>query len=182
MNLQKFSPWNWFKSENRQSQEATAPAPVSAETPKGLSPFWQMHRELDRWMDNAMRQWGMPAMPEAFASMEGLLKPSVDISEREDEYRISLEVPGVDEKDVKLSIDEHRLLIEGEKRQESTSKEDRYQRVERVYGSFQRVLDLPVDAKVEDIEASFDKGVLTVKVPRDKQAKARRREIPIQGR
>ncbi|WP_197038239.1 Hsp20/alpha crystallin family protein [Billgrantia saliphila] len=177
MNLQKFSPWNWFKSES-----ADAPRPsVPAEARHGeISPLLGMHQELDRWMDNVMRQFGMPSLGTRFGDVPSLLRPQLDIAERDDEYLISVEVPGVEEKDIKLSLEDHRLVIQGEKRQESSSREDRYQRIERAYGSFRRVLDLPSDARPDGIEASFSNGVLTVRVPRNPEATAsNRREIPI---
>ncbi|MFC3282956.1 Hsp20/alpha crystallin family protein [Litchfieldella rifensis] len=181
MKLQKFSPWNWFKSEAHENPGS--PVPVSREvepSTTGISPLWQMHRDLDRWMDDTLRQFGMPSLGERSDTLSTFLRPSIDIAERDDEYRISVEVPGVEEKDVKLSLDDHRLLIEGEKRQESSTREDRYQRVERAYGSFRRVLDLPEDAKVDDIQATFNNGVLTITLPRDASVQPKRREIPIQ--
>ncbi|KAA0012551.1 Hsp20/alpha crystallin family protein [Billgrantia pellis] len=176
MKLQKFSPWNWFKSEG-----ADAPRPsVPAETRHGgVSPLLGMHQELDRWMDSVMRQFGMPSLGTRFGDMPSLLRPQLDIAERDDEYLISVEVPGVEEKDIKLSLEDHRLVIEGEKRQENSSREDRFQRIERSYGSFRRVLDLPSDARPDDIKASFAKGVLSVRVPRNPEAASNRREIPI---
>ncbi|UYG02504.1 Hsp20/alpha crystallin family protein [Halomonas sp. LR3S48] len=176
MNLQKFSPWNWFKSEN---SDAGAPATVEPRH-RELSPLLGMHQELDRWMDGVMRQFGMPALESRFGEMASLLRPQLDIAERDDEYLVSVEVPGVDEKDVKLTLDGDRLIIEGEKRQESSTKEDRYQRIERSYGSFRRVLDLPVDARPDKIRASFANGVLKVHVPRSGEVRENRREIPIQ--
>lgn len=190
MNLQKLSPWNWFKSEARENTGSSVPVSQAVEPRNtAISPLWQMHRDLDRWMDDTLRQFGIPSFDDRLlgfgdrsGTLSGFLRPSVDIAERDNEYRISVEVPGVEEKDIKLSLDEHRLLIEGEKRQESSSaQEDRYQRVERIYGSFRRVLDLPEDAKVEDIKATFNNGVLTVTLPRDPSVQPRRREIPIQS-
>ncbi|MBZ0328821.1 Hsp20/alpha crystallin family protein [Halomonas sp. ANAO-440] len=177
MNLQKLSPWNWFKSEN-----ADTPAPPTTVEPRRgeLTPFLGMHQELDRWMDSVMRQFGMPSLESRLGDMPGLLQPRLDIAERGSEYVISVEVPGVEEKDITLSLDDHRLVIEGEKRHESRTEEHQLHRVERSYGSFRRVLDLPSDARDEEIQASFDKGVLTVRVPRSEQAKPARREIPIQ--
>ncbi|WP_161598995.1 Hsp20/alpha crystallin family protein [Aidingimonas lacisalsi] len=179
MNLHKFSPWNWFKSEDQETTQR--PVSSSVEPAREVSPFWQMHRELDRWMDNALRRWNLPVGQESLDALEGMIRPSVDIAERDHEYRISIEVPGVDRKDLKLSLDDHRLVVEGEKRQESRNDDDRYQRVERIYGSFRRVLDLPGDAKAEDISADFANGVLTVTLPRDTNVAAARREIPIQS-
>ncbi|GHC32139.1 Hsp20/alpha crystallin family protein [Aidingimonas halophila] len=178
MNLHKLSPWNWFKSEDQETSQV--PVSSAVEPSRDISPVWQMHRELDRWMDNVLRRWNFPVGQEAFGSVEGMLRPSVDIAERDDEYRLSIEVPGVDRDDLKLSLDDHRLVVEGEKRQESRNDDDRYQRVERVYGRFRRVLDLPGDANVEDIRADFANGVLTVTLPRDPEASSARRDIPIQ--
>ncbi|SDL45161.1 HSP20 family protein [Franzmannia pantelleriensis] len=176
MNLQKLSPWNWFKSEG-----ADAPAAPSAVEPRrsDITPLLGMHQELDRWMDNVMRQFGMPSLQGRVGDMPGLLQPRLDIAERDSEYVISVEVPGVEEKDISLSLDEQRLVIEGEKRQESRSEDNQLHRIERSYGRFRRVLDLPADAKHEDIKASFSNGVLTVQVPRSEHAKSARREIPI---
>lgn len=169
MNLQKFSPWNWFKSESR----GEAPE-------RPLLPAMQLHQELDRWMDETLSRFGLPSLGSGFTEMPTLLRPSIDISEGDAAYRISIEVPGVDEKDIKLTLDEGRLIIEGEKRREQVEEEDRYRRVERSYGSFCRVLDLPEDAKAEEIQASFAKGGLTITVPRDDSRPSRRRQIPIQ--
>ncbi|MGR2740277.1 Hsp20/alpha crystallin family protein [Billgrantia sp. Q4P2] len=176
MNLQKFSPWNWFKSERG---DAGAPAPVEPRQGE-LSPFIGLHQELDRWMDGVMRQFGMPALESRFGEVSSLLRPQLDIAERDEEYVISVEVPGVEEKDIKLTLEGDRLIIEGEKRQESRTEEDRYQRIERSYGSFRRVLDLPADARPEEVRASFSHGVLEVHVPRSGEARSNRREIPIQ--
>lgn len=175
MDLQKWSPWNWFRSEGQD-------APAGGEPRRGeLAPLAGMHQELDRWMDGMLRQFGLPSLDTRFGEMPELLRPRLDITERDDDYLISVEVPGVEEQDIRLTLDNDRLVIEGEKRQESTTKEDRYQRVERSYGSFRRLLDLPSDSQPEGIEATFDKGVLTITVPRSGEAAGARREIPIKG-
>lgn len=145
-----------------------------------LSPLVAMHQELDRWMDSVMRPFGIPALESRFGELPSLLRPQLDIAERDEEYVISVEVPGVEEKDLKLTVEGDRLIIEGEKRQESSTDEDRYQRIERSYGSFRRVLDLPADAQAEEIKASFSHGILMIRVPRSGDVTANRREIPIQ--
>ena len=176
MKLHKLSPWNWFRSERG---DAGVPVPVEPRQSE-LTPFVGLHQELDRWMNDVMRQFGMPSLESRFGEMPSLLRPRLDIAERDDEYVISVEVPGVEEKDIKLTLDDSRLVIEGEKRQESSTQEDRYQRIERSYGNFRRVLDLPADAQTEEIKASFDHGILKIRVPRSGEVKANRREIPIQ--
>ena len=110
----------------------------------------------------------------AIIGLEGLtglgqnvtLLPNVDIAATEKEYILTIEVPGVDEKDVKLELVGGTLTIKAEKRQESEQKEKDFYRVECVYGSFQRTLTLPDDADPENVQASFKNGVLTIRLPR----------------
>ncbi len=174
MNTHKPSPWNWLRHEGNDTRSGSTPAKSSGGE---VSPLMGIHQELDRWMDRVMGQFGMPTS--ASGEVPSLLRPSVDIAERDQEYVISVEVPGVEEKDIKLNLEDDRLIIEGEKRQEEKSEEGRYQRVERSYGSFRRMLNLPADARKEEIQASFNNGVLTVTIPRDAEAAPKRQEIPI---
>ena len=140
---------------------------------------------MDRWFDDAFRSFGWPLRERAidpFADDESLLlRPSVDIHEGDKAYRISVEVPGVEEDDLKLEVDGHQLVVSGEKLQESSEGEegDKAYRVERRYGQFRRVLNLPDDALVDDISARFRNGVLTVTVPRDESRAEVGRHIPI---
>ena len=95
------------------------------------------------------------------------------------EYAISVEVPGVDEKDVKIELANNTLTIGGEKKQEKEEKEKNFYRVERSYGSFQRVLSLPEDADQEKIQATFKKGVLRITVPRKALPHAEAKQIEV---
>lgn len=97
---------------------------------------------------------------------DGMLKPTLDLGATEKEYTITVEIPGVDEKDVRLEIVNDTLIIQGEKKQETEEKGKNYYRMERSYGSFQRVLSLPEDADQDGVTATFKKGVLTVVMPR----------------
>jgi len=104
-----------------------------------------------------------------------LLKPRLDIKERENAYHITLELPGVEEKDIQLTLEEDILWIQAEKRHEAH--EGRFHRIERSYGTFQRALNLPPNADQEEIEARFKNGVLTITIAK-KESKGR--VIPIQ--
>ncbi|GEN29529.1 heat-shock protein Hsp20 [Halovibrio variabilis] len=176
MNTHKLYPGNWLRNEESDNRSGSTPVTSSGGE---VSPLLGIHQELDRWMDRMMGQFGMPSS--VAGETPSLLRPSVDIAERDKEYVISVEVPGVDEKDIKLNLENDQLIIEGEKREEEKEKseEGRYKRVERLYGNFRRVLNLPADAQTEDIQASFNNGVLTVTVPRDAEAAPKRQEIPI---
>ncbi|RCN55701.1 Hsp20/alpha crystallin family protein [Acidiferrobacter thiooxydans] len=118
--------------------------------------------------------------PRVAPEWQGLLRPSLDIQETDKQYRITLEVPGVEEKDIQLTLEDDVLYIRGEKRQEQEHKDAQYHRIERSYGSFQRALNVPADADQDTFKASFKNGVLTVTI--DKRAQAgspRGRSIPI---
>ena len=97
---------------------------------------------------------------------EGMFKPSLDLGATDKEYTVTVELPGVDEKDVRLEIVNDNLIIRGEKKQETEEQEKNYYRMERSYGSFERVLSLPEDADQDGVKATFKKGVLTVTLPR----------------
>lgn len=168
MNLQKLSPWNWFKREEPASGELS---PARRDD----DPLARMHREMDRLFEGF---FGSLDRPSDWRS-DLVLKPSVDIAESKRAYRISVEVPGVDENDIDLTLDGDALIISGEKRQESEDDEDGFHRVERRYGSFRRVLTLPTDADADNISAKFRKGVLRIEIPRTAEDSGSRKRIEI---
>ncbi len=188
IDLKKWAPWNWFKKE-QETQEARSLPVRKTDGPGSLTaasidPLLQLHREMDRLFDEAFRGFGLSwprlAWPGVTPAWQGLLRPSLDIQETDKQYRISLEVPGVEEKDIQLTLEDDVLYIRGEKRQEEERKDAQYHRIERSYGSFQRALNLPADADQDAIKASFKNGVLTITI--DKQATStgpRGRVIPI---
>jgi HSP20 family protein len=109
----------------------------------------------------------------------GMLKPTLDLSASENEYTIAVEVPGVNESDLKIEIDKNTMIIRGEKKQEKEEKKKNYYRQERFYGSFQRILSLPEDADQDDIQATFQHGVLNITLPRKALPKPNVRQIAI---
>lgn len=171
MDMRKLNPWNWFKHEE---QPQSGDLPVTRRESGGdymASPIAAFHRDIDRMFDDVFRRFGLPALSSAQIQPfgDGLFRPRVDVSSAADEYTITAELPGVEEKDVSLELlDGDTLLIKGEKKQEREEKARDYYRMERSYGSFQRVLALPADADANAVKARFKNGVLTVKVPRKK--------------
>jgi len=107
--------------------------------------------------------------------------PAVDVAETPQEYRITVELPGLEEKDVELALGEAVLTIKGEKKQESEERKESYRVSERRFGSFQRSFRLPEDVDPERIEASFKAGVLTITLPRRAEAAAKGRRIEIKA-
>lgn len=106
--------------------------------------------------------------------------PSVNVSENEKEIVVTAELPGLEAKDVKVSLEDDTLLLSGEKKFEDEEKKDNYQRIERSYGMFSR--SVPLLAKVErkGISARFDKGVLTITLPKAEPGQSSR-TIPIES-
>ena len=172
MDIKKLAPWNWFKKEEEQSH---ADLPIKRDdrltqyVTDNSNPLIRLHREMDRLFDSTFRGFGqLPATTEFSVpfTTAGLLKPRVDIGATTKEYSITVEVPGINEKDVKVEISGNTMTIRGEKKQEKEEKEKDYYKIERSYGAFQRILSLPEDADQDNIKASFKNGVLTIKMPR----------------
>lgn len=110
-----------------------------------------------------------------------MLRPKVDISESTEQYHIDVEVPGVEEKDISLHLDnDGTLTVKGKKSFDKETKDKAWHRVERSYGSFQRVLTLPSDANQEQVQAKFKNGVLCIDVARmvqDNQSSVKKIDI-----
>lgn len=171
MDIKKLAPWNWLKNEEEGQALPVGYGGGKPGSPEGgfLSPLVRFHREIDRLFDNTFRGgWPSLGIDHPFSQMDPphLLKPQVDIGADEKKYTITVEIPGVDEKEVKLEIANNTLTIKGEKTQEQEKKSRNYYRVERSYGSFQRVLSLPEDADQENVTATFKNGVLTIVLQR----------------
>ena len=115
IDFKKLAPWNWFKKE-QEEQQSTASLPVQRnDLPVAggpVSPILQLHREIDRLFDDAFRGFGFPtlAMPRWPSDWPGMLKPALDIQETDKQYKIALEVPGIEEKDIQITLDNDVLL------------------------------------------------------------------------
>lgn len=186
MDIKKMAPWNWFKDEE-EGKATTVPiarpeSPVSL-FESSLHPMMQLHREMDRLFENAFRSFGLSPFRTESPSLSatGLMKPQVDVTANEKEYTITVEVPGVDEKDIKVEIAGNTMTIRGEKKLEKEKKDTNYYCMERSYGSFQRILTLPEDADEEKVEAEFRKGVLSINIPRKALPQSEVKKIEIKG-
>ena len=170
MDIKKWVPWNWFNKEEERADTTVPVRHVKSQsgTSADYSPVAYFHNEIDRMFDHFFDQWPFWGSDRPLSSglTGSLIKPTLDLSATDKAYTISVEIPGVDEKDVKLELANDTLTIRGEKRQEKEEKEKNYYRMERSYGTFQRVLSLPEDADQEKIKANFKKGILTIKLPK----------------
>jgi len=152
-------------------------------TPGGSDPFLSLHREMNRLFDDVLRGTGLPAAAgnQGQGRVGNFVNASMNVSETENEIRITAELPGVTEQDIDVSLEDDMLTIRGEKKFDRTDDKENFHFVERSYGTFQRSLPLPYPVDPERVQASFENGVLTVTVPKTGQQE-RSRRIQVQGR
>lgn len=136
-------------------------------------------KEFNRMFDDFFK--GIEHTPSLFKKDLTLFDPSVDVSENEKEILVTAELPGVDEKDVELTISKNNLIIKGEKKKETEEKNKDYYRKEISYGSFRQVLPLPAEVDESKIEANYQKGVLKIKLPKTAKAQEETKKIPIKA-
>jgi HSP20 family protein len=148
---------------------AQNPVEVKPSTPSRegwLAPWTEMDRLFDRW------GIGAPAFRRLFDTESAIRtkaivpSPAIDIVEDEKAYRLTAELPGLEEKDVDISVSGDMLTLKGEKSQDAEHKDKNYTLSERSYGSFQRSFWLPDGVDRDKIEAVFAKGVLTITLPK----------------
>jgi HSP20 family protein len=108
--------------------------------------------------------------------------PQVDVADADKEIKVSVELPGLDGKDVEVSLTKETLTIKGEKREEKEEKGKDYYRSERSFGSFTRTIPLPFEIDAEKAEASFKKGVLTVSLPKTKRVISETKKVAIKAK
>ena len=137
-----------------------------------------LNGRLGRLLDEAFRGW--PLTTEDDGSLVGQWSPLVDVVEDKDAVRITAELPGIKPEDVKISVENNRLTIRGEKRQSSEEKTDQAHRYERFYGVFERAFTVPSTVDAEHIKATYDLGVLTVRLPKLERAKPRQIQVSIE--
>ncbi len=141
------------------------------------NPFRALRREMDSLFENFFSGFEM----EPFTSRRGAFSPHIDVVESDKEITVTAELPGMDEKDIDVSLNEDTLSIRGEKKAEKEDKGKDYYRMERSYGSFSRSITLPKEVNTEKVEAQFKKGILTVVLPKTSKAVEETRKISIKS-
>jgi HSP20 family protein len=105
--------------------------------------------------------------------------PAVDVYEDEHKVALKIEVPGIDEKDIDVRVENNTLTVHGERKIEKEEKEENYRRVERQYGSFTRTFTLPTTVDTESVSATYDKGVLKINLPKKAEAKPKQIKVHV---
>lgn len=129
-------------------------------------PVETLQRDMNRLFDEFFGRSFWPAPFEWFGENAGSFIPSVDIVENDKDIQVSAELPGMTEKDVEVTLSGDLLTISGEKKDAREEKDKNYHRVERSYGAFRRSVTLPAAVNGDQVAASFNKGVLTITLPK----------------
>ncbi len=157
--------------------ESKAPATQAAR-----HPLMSFRSQMDSLFDDFFKDWGVPQW--GIATSGDRLMPRVDLREDDKNVVVVADLPGVDDKDIELYLDDDVLSIRAERREESEKKGDdrtSYHRIERSYGMIQRNIPMPCPVKQDGIAAEFAKGVLTVTLPKDAPAKPKAKRIAVKA-
>jgi len=143
------------------------------------NPFFALQHRMNRTFDDFFR--GFDIEPFGALVAEPVFMPQMNISEDEKEITVSAELPGIDEKDLDISITKEALIIKGEKKTETEDKKKDYHRIERSYGSFSRTIALPENVDESNAVAELKKGVLKIAIPKTAVAQPQRRKLEVKG-
>ena len=151
---------------------------VPADREDFYDPFVAFRRDVDRMFDDFFN--GSLSRVPGFTSLRAA-GPSVDVEDNEKEFVVTAELPGLDDKDFEVTLAGDVLTIKGEKRSEHEGRNGGSSYVERRFGSFSRSVRLPIEVADEQVEAKYDKGILTVRVPKPPAVQRQVRRIEVKG-
>ncbi len=169
---------------------AQTPVEVKKATPARTPDAWQSFRgEMDRLFDRFAGGFGLPSLRRMFdvepagraESSFSFSAPAVDLTEDDKAYRITAELPGLEEKNVDVTVSGDMLTLKGEKHYEKDEKDKNHYMSERAYGSFQRSFMLPDGIDRDKIAADLSKGVLTITLPKTEAAQKPQKKIEVKA-
>lgn len=170
---------------NKIPVKAEASAPVPA--PTSWLPFESLRREVDRLFDDFGNGWLKPLsrrpfnVAPSFGRQSDWKVPAVDIVENDGAFEVTAEVPGLDAKGLEVTLRNGNLVIKGQKQEETNEEAKDYHLHERHFGSFERAFALPDGVDADKIEASFDKGILKVTLPKTASAQKPEKKITVKA-
>jgi HSP20 family protein len=142
---------------------------------------WDPFRELSALQQQVNRLFNESVTGRGEEALGSSFVPPVDVYEDEQGIRLKMEVPGIDEKDIDIRLENNTLSVRGERKFEKEEKEENFQRVERRYGSFLRTFTLPNTVDTENVTADYDKGVLVLQLTKRAEAKPKQIKVNIGG-
>jgi len=144
---------------------------------------WDPYREFSTLQDRLNRLFNASFNSEGRdeSLTTSSFAPAVDVYEDEHDITLKIEVPGIDEKDIDVRIENNTLTVHGERKIEKEEKEENYRRIERQYGSFTRTFTLPSTVETESVSANYEKGVLKVQLAKKAEAKPKQIRVNVGG-
>lgn len=165
MNMRDLIPWGRHQLASGRSREEG-------------DPFMTLHREMNRLFDDVFRTFDMSPFGGGMGGMGRMAGwPSLEVVETDKDVRVSAELPGLEDKDVEVLMNDGVLTIRGERKSEVEDKDRSFS--ERYYGRFERRIPIPWEVEADKVEASFRNGLLTVTMPKSAQAASHVKRIPI---
>jgi HSP20 family protein len=162
-------PWN------RNRALATRPQDV-------VDPFNMLRRDINRVFGDFLSDWTRPdRMVSMLHHQPGSFVPEIDVKETDKEFQVTVDLPGMDEKDLEVTFVGGALSIKGEKREEHEEEQGNMFHSERRYGVFERMIPLSSDVDLNKAKASFKKGVLKITLPKTENVRSTRKTIPVEG-
>jgi HSP20 family protein len=140
---------------------------------------WEPFREFATLQDRMNRLFRESHEGQDQSLTTSSFSPAVDVYEDEHTVTLKIEVPGIEEKDIDVRLENNTLTVHGERKIEKEEKEQNYRRVERQYGSFTRTFTLPTTVDSEKVSASYDKGVLKISLPKKAEAKPKQIKVNV---
>ena len=163
--------------------KTAAPAPTTSRLPDAWRSFRQEMDQLFDWFPSfalpSVRRWFDTEPNWTYRSSFSFPVPAVDVNEGEKNYTVTAELPGLEEKDIEVTVTDHLLTIKGEKSYQKDEKNKDHHLSERAYGSFQRSFTMPEGVDAQKIAASLTKGVLTVTLPKTAEAQKPAKKIEV---
>lgn len=164
-------PWNWGKKN--------LPVKKESNSPSDDSPYFSLQQDMNRVFETFFRTFETSMITPFSDAAAGVFQPRVEVKESANDVRVSVELPGIDEKDLDVSVSDDYLTINGEKREEKQDNTSGYYRMERTYGSFHRSIPFPCEIDRDKAEATFKRGVLTVILPKTANSQRQIKKIAI---
>jgi|DewCreStandDraft_4_1066084.scaffolds.fasta_scaffold00144_18 HSP20 family protein len=163
-------PWKWGSGRTGMTRAES-------------DPFMALQREINRAFDSFLSDdWFRDPLwlQRNWANGAGFLTPRVDVSETESEVHVTVELPGLSEKDLDVELRENQLRIAGEKKDERSTQDHNFHRMERTFGAFERIIPLPAKVQREGVQARFKDGVLSIVMPKVERSRVAQK-IPVQA-
>jgi HSP20 family protein len=145
------------------------------QTESGMDyPLHRFHWNINRILDDIMGSWSNDSLPG-----DGFISPRIDLSETKKNLTITADMPGMDEDNIDVSLENNFLVIRGQKKTEKEDQGQHYYHMERSYGSFYRTISLPCEVDESKVKADYKKGVLTIHLPKPKDERRQSRKIEV---